>query len=255
MQLRPFWRFYGGKWRAAPRYPEPQHKMIVEPFAGAAGYATRYYQRDILLIDADPRIVAIWRWLISASPDDVLSIGDIPHGGTIYDLDAPVPARHLAGFWCNSGSATPKLRPSRWAQEHAHGSRRQHAGWTSSVRQRIAAQVPYIKHWSAVEGDYTVAPDVTATWFIDPPYQTYAGRSYARNSVDYKALGAWCDARFGQIIACDQAGAEWRSWNGGFIAKSLQTKRHQEVYWHKEHNLPFRDCAHGAENGRGKLTV
>jgi len=40
--LRPFWRYYGGKWRAAPRYPAPRHDLIIEPFAGAAGYAMRY---------------------------------------------------------------------------------------------------------------------------------------------------------------------------------------------------------------------
>ena len=27
MTLRPFWRYYGGKWRAAPRYPKPLHDL------------------------------------------------------------------------------------------------------------------------------------------------------------------------------------------------------------------------------------
>jgi hypothetical protein len=36
VSLRPFWRYYGGKWRAAPRYPRPTHDTIIEPFAGAA---------------------------------------------------------------------------------------------------------------------------------------------------------------------------------------------------------------------------
>lgn len=39
--LKPFWRYYGGKYRAAPRYPVPLHRTIVEPFAGAAGYSLR----------------------------------------------------------------------------------------------------------------------------------------------------------------------------------------------------------------------
>lgn len=34
MTLKPFWRYYGGKWRAAPSYPAPLHNTIVEPFAG-----------------------------------------------------------------------------------------------------------------------------------------------------------------------------------------------------------------------------
>ena len=39
--LLPFWAYYGGKWRSAPRYPAPVHGRIIEPFAGAAGYAMR----------------------------------------------------------------------------------------------------------------------------------------------------------------------------------------------------------------------
>jgi hypothetical protein len=35
--LKPFIRLYGGKYRAAPRYPKPLHDT---PFAGAAGYST-----------------------------------------------------------------------------------------------------------------------------------------------------------------------------------------------------------------------
>lgn len=29
--LKPFFYFYGGKWRAAPKYPRPEHDFIVEP--------------------------------------------------------------------------------------------------------------------------------------------------------------------------------------------------------------------------------
>ena len=38
----PFFCFYGGKWRAAPHYPRPAFTSVVEPFASAAGYATRF---------------------------------------------------------------------------------------------------------------------------------------------------------------------------------------------------------------------
>ena len=36
-KLKPFFTYYGGKYRAAPKYPEPVHGSIVEPFAGSAG--------------------------------------------------------------------------------------------------------------------------------------------------------------------------------------------------------------------------
>lgn len=37
MNLRPFWRYYGGKFRAAPRYPKPTRSKLIEPFARSAG--------------------------------------------------------------------------------------------------------------------------------------------------------------------------------------------------------------------------
>jgi hypothetical protein len=37
VNLKPFFCFYGGKWRVAPHYPAPEHTMVVEPFAGASG--------------------------------------------------------------------------------------------------------------------------------------------------------------------------------------------------------------------------
>ena len=49
--LRPFWAYYGGKWRAAPRYPRPMHDTIIEPFAGAAGYSLRYPDRNVVLVE------------------------------------------------------------------------------------------------------------------------------------------------------------------------------------------------------------
>ena len=52
--LRPFFNFYGGKWRAAPHYPAPRYARVVEPFAGAAGYSTRHHDRDIVLDRIDP---------------------------------------------------------------------------------------------------------------------------------------------------------------------------------------------------------
>jgi hypothetical protein len=71
MILKPFFRYYGGKWRAVHRglYPQPLHRTIVEPFAGSAGYALHYPHHDIVLVERDPCIAGIWRWLKSTTPD------------------------------------------------------------------------------------------------------------------------------------------------------------------------------------------
>jgi hypothetical protein len=223
--MGPFWRYYGGKWRAAPRYPAPSYGLIVEPFAGAAGYASRYHDRDVLLIDADPVIIGIWSWLIGATRDDVLSVPDVPEGGTVDDIDAPKGARDLVGFWCNGGVAQPRKTPSKWAlMDGSHWG-----GWIRA-RGRVAADVSKIKHWKAVCGGFDSAPDVPATWFIDPPYQTAAGRHYKHSTVDYGALGLWTLDRLGQVIACDQGSADWLPWTGEMRLKSTLGESSEVVF-------------------------
>jgi hypothetical protein len=214
--MRPFWRYFGGKWAAAHTYPAPRRTLIVEPFAGAAGYATRFGAgRDVLLIDANPIIAEVWRWLIAATPDDVLAVGDIPDGGTAHDLDAPQAARWLAGFWLQEAAAEPGITPSVWA---SRGGMR---GWSAPVRQRIAEQVPLIRNWRVIGGTYHDAPDVDATWFVDPPYSTPAGARYPTQpglrdvrrgpalDAGFADLAVWCRARHGQVIVCEQVGATW----------------------------------------------
>lgn len=71
-------------------------------------------------------------------------------------------------------------------------------------------QVGKIRHWRIIEGSYESAPDVEATWFIDPPYEV-AGNQYPCSAadIDFAALGAWCRARRGQVMVCENDGAQW----------------------------------------------
>ena len=224
--IGPFWRYYGGKWRAAPRYPQPSYGVIVEPFAGAAGYACRYPSLDVILIDASPTIAGIWRWLIQATPDDVMAVPDVPEGGTVDDIDAPQAARDLVGFWCNAGSVSPRKTPSAWARRKSADN---WLGW-ATARPRVAADVCRIRHWRVIEGDYKSAPSIEATWFVDPPYQTAPGRLYPFSDVDHTALGAWCLSRRGQVIACDQEGANWLPWTHTKQIHSRRGRSSEVVY-------------------------
>lgn len=87
-------------------------------------------------------------------------------------------------------------------------------GWTHDLRERVATQVPHIKHWTIHEGDYSqilgVQPTEAATWFVDPPY-VQAGRHYSYGSdyVHYPYLAEWCRNLRGQVIVCEQSGADW----------------------------------------------
>ena len=206
--LRPFWRYYGGKNRAAPRYPAPQHGTIVEPFAGAAGYSCLHFRRKVLLIDASEEVAGVWRYLIKVSAKEVLALPDIPDGGTVDDVPACQEARWLMGFWCNSGTSSPRKSPSVRAVQDGQTATNW-SGWGWRVRQRIAQQVDAIRHWQVFCGDYRQAPDIEATWHIDPPYNNRAGARYPKQPDDFHELSRWCETRQGQVMVCENAGATW----------------------------------------------
>lgn len=218
MSLKPFFCFYGGKWRAAPRYPAPKHTFIVEPFAGAAGYSTRHYNHNVALFDRDPVICELWDYLITASPADIRKLpAVVEHADEVKG-----PARHLVGFWLNKGTAAPCKTPGAWMRKGTHAN----SFWGEAIRARIAHQVAFIKHWTITHGSYECAPDAARTWFIDPPYQG-AGALYRFGSeqIDYSALGRWCRSRVGQVMVCENDGADWLPFKPFLKIKSLEGSR------------------------------
>lgn len=203
--LRPFFTYYGGKWRIAPSYPAPRHNLLVEPFAGAAGYAMRYPDRRVHLIDADETIIGIWNYLIDVSESEITSLPDVPEGGTVHDVEWPcIEAKWLAGVWLTRAAVYPNLSASKWARDERYSR----WFWGQQVRQRIADQLHAIRHWVAEVGDYRRIKDVEATWFIDPPY-IVKGHYYRKHDIDYAHLADWCRSRRGQVIVCENIGAEW----------------------------------------------
>lgn len=202
--MRPLFRFFGSKWTLAPHYPPPRFPVIVEPFAGSAGYSTRYYKRQVILVERDPKIAELWRWLIAAKPDDVRDLPLLEPGESIPE-SVTGGARWLVGFWCAMTTAHPQRILCAGSVK-----RKPLSMWGTSIRERTATAVAKIKHWTIIEGDYTAAPDIDATWCIDPPYQG-AGRFYTHGSkaIDFSQLADWTRSRHGQVIACENVGAEW----------------------------------------------
>lgn len=220
MSLRPFFSYFGGKWTLAPKYPPPEHAMVIEPFAGSAGYATRYPDREVVLVERFPLLAAMWRWLIRVSVDEVMSLPLDP----AMTAGLSEEARSLIGFWCARGRTRPArtvnsswLRSGRWPSSF----------WGEHIRSRIAEQVTKIRHWRVIEGDYSDAPDTRATWFVDPPY--IGARHYLARVDDFARLGAWCRSRRGLVIVCEQKGADWLPFKRFRVAKSIARGSYQEV--------------------------
>jgi len=228
-----FFTFYGGKRRISPRYPKPTHKKIVEPFAGSAGYSLLHCDADVTLVEKDAALAGIWRYLIAVRPAEIRRLPRLPESGALSDAKWPCEeAKNLAGFWIGRGLSRPNKSASAWMRD----PRYIRWSWGENCIERIASQVGKIKHWKLIEGDYTKAPGIAATWFIDPPY-IKAGTYYREScrNIDFEALGEWCKKREGQVMVCEQDGATWLPFKPFYKAKANESayggKVSAEVIW------------------------
>lgn len=191
--------YYGRRKQIAHLYPKPKYDHIIEPFAGSAAYSMHHVgHRDyqVTLIDKNPNVAEVWQYLISASRKDILSLPEVQESDDIRKIESLSSAeRKLIGFHINPGSSHPcniVMEASRWGAGQKY----------------IADNIHRIKEWEFIHGDYNDAPEVEATWFIDPPFEI-GGSHYAFGDIDYKALGEWCQSRVGQIIVCEADPATW----------------------------------------------
>ena len=230
--MRPFFSYYGGKWRAAFAYPRPRHGLIIEPFAGSAGYSLRwcvpFVPYRVILCDVDPVIAGVWRYLMSVSAEEILKLPDVVD--SVDDLAVCEEARHLIGFWLNRGAAAPCKSPSAWMRAGTHES----SFWGPAIRRRIANQLDGLRLWEVYCCSYEDVPyDGEATWFVDPPYQG-AGKHYRRGSsdIDYADLADWCRKREGLVIACEAEGGNWLPFDDLGVFKATRAgKPSREVVW------------------------
>ena len=201
--MKPFFTYYGGKWRAAPSYPAPLLSRVVEPFAGSAGYSLRYPHLEIELFDVSPVVAGVWEYLISVSESEIRNLPAVVEH--VDDVPGAQEARWLVGFWLNKGTPGPRKQASSWMRSGL----RPNSYWGEAIRERIASQLEGIRHWKVTCGDYREAGDGVATWFVDPPYDNAAGAHYPFNFADFFSLGEWCRSRAGQVIVCENEGADW----------------------------------------------
>lgn len=204
--------YYGGKSKIAHLYPNPQYDLIVEPFAGSAAYSWLHRRdpatgrsRGVWLNDLDARTYSIWNLLTSP---DALSI-----------VEAYVPDNVLAGQ--RVSDIIPADYPGlveicrAEANQGTQGARGVHDQITSmgakcwKVKRKLREVIPEVAHWRITNVSYEDLANIPATWFIDPPYKNPAGARYRTSDIDYDNLGWWVLGRKGDVICCENYGANW----------------------------------------------
>ncbi len=213
--------YYGRKKQIVRHYPPPRYDVIIEPFAGAAAYSLYYNTlvARVILIEKDEKVAAIWKWLIhEATAQDIAALPDLKPGERSTEFLHIIHAATKMAFAFKRIKVTPVLARN----------------WEIS-RRVFAKHLDEIKHWEIICGDYTKAPDIEATWFIDPPYRGEPGMGYRHSSahLDYAALAKWVEARKGDVICCEGAGADYLPFRHLLDLKGVAGKTSREMVFYR----------------------
>lgn len=224
--------FYGGKRRLARSYPAPRYGVIVEPFAGSAAYCITHLMPSkgkpvldkVILVEKDKRVYDTWVKLLAMEVDEVLNY--------------PIP---MAGERTSDFLVMTSAVSNRIARQKEMVVTTRMPEVLERMFKQIANVLPHVRgRVEIIHGDYTEAPDIEATWFIDPPYHVGSraqqrGMGYAEGcnsaSLDYEALGEWCRSRHGQKIVCEQEGATWLPFEHLTRARDSIGGFQSEVVW------------------------
>jgi 16S rRNA G966 N2-methylase RsmD len=229
--------YYGRKKQIAKYYPKPTFDTIVEPFAGSAAYSLygSNWKKNVFLVEKDERVYAIWDWLVNrATSDEISQMPDLVVGEKSSSFLHVIHAATKMAFQYKTIKVTPVLARN----------------WEISKR-NMALNLYKIKHWKIILGDYTNAPDICATWFVDPPYRGDSGNGYNHSSglLDYNKLAGWVYERQGEVICCEGAGADYLPFVPLLTLMGVAGKRSTEMIYYqspyvlKQHQLPFRELA------------
>lgn len=184
-------------------YPKPIHNKIIEPFAGSAQYALKYFENDVLLVDKYEVVTRIWQWLQKCSPKDILSSPQLKAGDNLHDFNFDCEEHKLLiGFIIGFSFTEPRMKATPYLNDRPKSY--------NYRLNKIANNLFKIRHWKIQHGSYHDIPNELATWFIDPPYQI-GGEIYKESSkkINFDELATWCVDRAGQVMVCESSSANW----------------------------------------------
>lgn len=212
--------YYGRKGQVGKRYPAPTRRTVIEPFAGSAAYAHRHIDSldAVILIERDADVCGMWRQVL----DPALGVDDLCPPLALGEYTT-----NRFHIWAAASGGGPytKLKATAFMTVNVERLRRR---MTRDLARWRDTEV------TVIEGDYTEAPDVEATWFVDPPYQGHPGSLYRHGSadIDFATLGLWCKERTGQVIVCEGEGADWLPFEALGDVVAHAGKRSSEVVWY-----------------------
>ena len=218
--------YFGSKSKLLKYYPKPAYTTIVEPFAGTAKYALKYFDNDVILLEIYPKIFRIWKYLQQASIKDILSLPNVGYKEKI-PLSLTDEERWLIGYCVARGVPRPCTMGHKFNN------------WELD-KVRIAKDLCKIRHWDIRNDDYKNIGNIQATWFIDPPYQTSGYKyNFGSSKIDYRSLSNYSTERNGQVIVCENGDADWldfipiKTFTGAFRFKENKNSK-EECMWYKE---------------------
>lgn len=215
------WSYYGSKSKIVKYYPRPKYGKIIEPFAGSARYALKYWDREVLLMDKSKDIIDIWHYIQKASPEDIKRMKCPAAYSKIdrkeFDCDGQF---LLMKYLIVQGAFRGNYTVSKWGAMRFERNRK-----------NIVENMHKVKDWTIVHGCYTDLPNEKATWFIDPPYVT-GGHKYPQSNkrIDYQHLGEWCRQREGQVIVCENSTASWMDFQPLVRTNTSKGFSHEVMY-------------------------
>lgn len=211
--------YYGRKKQIARYYPTPAYDTIVEPFAGAAAYSLYKdnWKKNVILIEKDPKVYEIWDWLIHrATVEEISNLPKLQVGEKSSEFLHIIHAATKMAFFFKTIKVTPVLERN----------------W--EISRRVMKENLYkVKHWEIHNADYSTAPDIEATWFIDPPYKGDAGMGYrfGSNLIDYNKLAEWAKQRKGEVIFCEGENGDYLDFKPLLNLKGVAGKTSKEVVY------------------------